>query len=158
MPVSVTLTEIINTVLGSTFGESRPAEVAIVDLRTGMPATAYEQDSEIDMNEGSFDKTPSTPIVGQDPKNYFNDYSVTVAEPVTVSTLSYSSNKSRPVDVRSNMSAITNRDCEIDVDKSSSDSDIDETHDKPAAKECSESHDDEQMNEIPQQQPESRPK
>ena len=34
------------------------------------------------------------------------------------------------------MPAITNRVCEIDVDKGSSDSDIDETPAKPAAKEC----------------------
>ena len=49
-----------------------------------------------------------------------------VAETVTVNTLGNSSSESRPVNVRSNMPAITNRDSEIDVDKGSSDSDIDE--------------------------------
>ena len=41
MPMSVTVTEIISTVLGSTADESRPAEAAITDLRTDMPAIAY---------------------------------------------------------------------------------------------------------------------
>ena len=53
--VSVIITEIINTILGSTAGESRPAEAIISDLRTGMLAITFEQDSEIDMNEGSSD-------------------------------------------------------------------------------------------------------
>ena len=56
------------------------------------------------------------------------------------------------------MPAITTTDSEIDMDKSSSDSDVDETLTKPAAEECSESYDNEQINEVPQQQPESRPK
>ena len=115
MPVSVAMTEIINTVLGSTADGSRPAEAAIADLRTGMPALTYEQDPEIDMNEGSFVKTPATPIAGQDPEHYYNDDSVTVAETVRVSTLSSSSSESRLLDVRSNMPAITTRESEIDV-------------------------------------------
>ena len=53
------------------------------------------------------------------------------------------------------MSAITTRDSEIDVDKGSSDSDIDKTLAMPASKECFENHDDEQINEVPLQQPES---
>ena len=36
------------------------------------------------------------------------------------------------------------------MDKGSSDSDIDETSAKLAAKECSKNHDDKQMNEVPQ--------
>ena len=123
-----------------------------------MPAITYEHDSEIDINEGSFDEIPATPIAGQDPEDYFNDHSVTIAETVTVSTLSNSSSKSRPVNVKSNMPAITIRDFETDVNKGSSDSDIDETPAKPATKECSENHNDEQMIEISQQQPESMPK
>ena len=75
-----------------------------------------------------------------------------VAETVTVSTLGNSPSESRPVNVRSNMSAITTRDFEIDVNEGSSDSDIDQSPAKPAAKECSENHDDEQMNEVPLQQ------
>ena len=47
---------------------------------------------------------------------------------------------------------------ETDVDKGSSDSDIDEAPAKPAAKEYSENHDDQQMNEVPRQQTELRPK
>ena len=67
--VSVIITEIINTVSGSTADESRPAEAIISDLRTGMLAITFEQDSEIDMNDGSFHETPATPIAGQDPEN-----------------------------------------------------------------------------------------
>ena len=115
MPVSVAMTEIINTVLGSSADGSRPAEAAIADLRTCMPALTYEQDPEIDMNEGSFVETPATPIAGQDPEHYYNDDSVTVAETVRVSTLSSSSCESRLLDVRSNMPAITTRESEIDA-------------------------------------------
>ena len=46
------------------------------------------------------------------------------------------------------MPAIATRDPEIDVDKGSLDCDIDEMSAKPALEECSESHDDEQMNEV----------
>ena len=99
-----------------------------------MPAITCEQDSEIDINESSFDETPGTPITGQDPENYYNDHSVTIAEIVTVSILSNSSSKSRLVNVRSNMLAITIRDTEIDVNKGSSDSDIDEIPAKPLQK------------------------
>ena len=38
------MTEIINTVLGSTADEPRLAEDAISDLRIGMPAITYKQD------------------------------------------------------------------------------------------------------------------
>ena len=110
IPISVTMTEIINTVLGSIADESGPAEDAIADLRIGMPAITYKQDSEIDINEGSFDETPAKLIAGQEPENYYNDHNVTVSETVTVSTLSNSSSESRPVNVRSNMPSITNRD------------------------------------------------
>ena len=158
MPVSVTVTVIINTVLGSIADESRPAEAAIAGLRTGMHAITYEQHSEIDMNEGSFDETLTTPIAGQGPKNYYNDHSVTVAKTVRGTTLSNSSSESRPVNVRSNMPVITTRDSEIDKDKGSSDSDNDETPAKPDAEECFEYHDDEQMNEVLQQYPELRSK
>ena len=75
-----------------------------------------------------------------------------------MSALSNSSSESRPVNARSNMPTITTRDSEIDVDKGSSDSDIDKTLAKPASRECFENHDDEQMNKVPQQQPESWPK
>ena len=51
-----------------------------------MPVITYEQDSEIGINEGSFDETPAMPIAGQDPENYYNDYSATVAETVVVTT------------------------------------------------------------------------
>ena len=158
MPVGVSVTEIINTVLGSIADESKSAETDIVDLRTDMPAIIYEQDSVIDMNEGSFNEAPATPIAAQDPENYHNDHSVAVAETVTVSILSSSSSESRPVNVRSNMTAITTKDLEIDMDKSSFDSNIDESSAKPAAKECSKNHDHEQMNEVFQHQPESWPK
>ena len=120
----------------------------MADLRRGMPAIACEQDSEIDINEGSFDETPDTPIAGQDPENYYNDHKVTVAETVAVSTLSHSSSESRPVNVRSNMPPITIRDSEIEVDTGSSDRDVDKTPAKPAAKECSENHDDERINHL----------
>ena len=56
------------------------------------------------------------------------------------------------------MLAITIEDSEIDANKGSSDSDINETCAKPAAKEGFENHDNEQMNKVSQQQPESRPK
>ena len=166
MFVGVTITEIISTILGSTANESRPAEAVVADTRSDIPATTYEQESEIDINEGSFDsdihKTPAMPTAEQDAENYCNNHNVIVAKTVTVSTLSNSSSKSRPVDTRSNMPAITTLDSEIDVNKGSSDSDINETPAKPAAEECSENHDDgyddEQINEVPQQQPESRPK
>ena len=159
MPVNVTVTEIIKSILGSTADESRPAQAAMADLKADMPATAYEQDSEINMNEGSInsdiDETLATSIAGQNPKNYYNDNSVTVFETVTVSTLTNSSRKSRPVDVRSNMSAIAIRDSEIDVDKGSSDRDIEKTPAKPAAEECYHNHEDDYdnryMNEVPQQ-------
>ena len=59
MPVSVTVTEIVNTAFDSIADEFRPAEAAIADLRTGMPAITYEQDCEMDMIEGNFDKTPA---------------------------------------------------------------------------------------------------
>ena len=52
------------------------------------------------------------PIAGQDPENYYDDHSVSVAETVIVNTFSNSSSESRPVDVRSNMPAITPRDSE----------------------------------------------
>ena len=104
------------------------------------------------------EETPATPIARQDPGNYYNDHSVTAAETVTVSTLSNSSSESRPVNVRSNMPVITIKYSKINVTKSSSDSDIDETPAKSTAKECSKNHDDEQMNEVSQQQPELRPK
>ena len=123
-----------------------------------MPALTYEQDSETDMNEGSFDETPATPVAGREPKSCYNDLGVTVAETVTVSTLSNSSSEFKPVNVRNNMPAITIRNSEIDVNKGSSDSDIDETPAKPAAKECSENHNNKQMNEVSQQKPEARPK
>ena len=48
------------------------------------------------------------------------------------------------------MPTITTRDPEVDVDKGSFDCDIDETSTKPAPEECSESHNDEQMNAVPQ--------
>ena len=91
-------------VLDSTAYESRPAEAAIANLKTGMPAITYEQDSEININEGSFNETPATPIAGQDPENYYNDHGVTVAKTVTVSILHI---------VRINMPAITIRNSEI---------------------------------------------
>ena len=129
MPISVTVTEIINTILDSTADESRPADSAIADLRTSMRVITYKQDYEIDINEGSFvcdiDETSATPIAAQNPKNYYNNHCVVVAETVTVSTLSNSSSESRPINIKSNMPAITTRDSEIDMDKSSSDSDID---------------------------------
>ena len=159
MPVNVTVTEIIKSILGSTADESRPAQAAMADLKADMPATAYEQDSEINMNKGSInsdiDETLATSIAGQNPKNYYNDNSVTVSETVTVSTLTNSSRKSRPVDVRSNMSAIATRDSEIDVDKGSSHRDIEKTPAKPEAEECYDNHEDDYdnryMNEVPQQ-------
>ena len=55
------------------------------------------------------------------------------------------------------MPAITTTDSEIDVDKGSSDSDMDETPAKPAAKECFKNHDI-QMNKVSQLQPELRSK
>ena len=99
-------------------------------------------------------ETHATSIAGQDPKNYCNDHSVTVVEIATMSNLSNSSSESRPVDGRINLPVITIRNSEIDVNKGSSDSDIDETLTKPAVKECFENYDDEQMNKVPQQQPE----
>ena len=162
IPVSVTVTEIINTVLSSIVDKSRSAEAAVDDLKTGMPATTHKQDSEIGINDGSFDcsidEIPAMPIVGQDPENKYNDHSVTVAETVTVSTLSNASSESTPVDVRSNMSAIATRDSEIDINKINSESDIDETLTKSAAEECSKNHDDQQMNEVLKQKPEPRSK
>ena len=41
--VCVTITEIINTLLGSIADESRPAEAAIADLRIGMPAITHKK-------------------------------------------------------------------------------------------------------------------
>ena len=69
------------------------------------------------MNEGSFDcdinEIPATLIAGQDPENYYNDNSLTVTKTVTVNTLSNNSSEPRPVDVRSNMPAITTRDSKL---------------------------------------------
>ena len=80
VPVSVTVTEIISSVLGSTADELKLAEAAVADLRADMPATTYEQDSEIDINERSFDsdidETPARPIADQNSKSYCNDYIV----------------------------------------------------------------------------------
>ena len=98
------------------------------------------------MIEGSFDsdidETPATPIADQDPENFCNDHSVAVAKTVTVSVFSISSDEITSVDLRSNSSAATTRDFEVDVDKGSSNSDIDETSAKPDAQECSENQDD----------------
>ena len=103
-----------------------------------MSAITYDQDSEIDVNEDSFDsdinETTATSRADQDSENYYNDHSVIVAETVTVSTLSNSSGESRTDDERSNMPAISTRDFETDVDKSSFDSDVDEIPANPAAK------------------------
>ena len=162
MLVSVTVTEITSTVLGSTADESRPSEAAIVNLRTDISAITYDQDSEIDVNEDSFDsdidETTTTSCADQDSENYCNDHSGIAAETVTVSTLSNSSGESRTDDERSNMPAITTRDFETDVDKSSSDSDVDETPANPAAKKIFENYDDEQINEVSQQQQQFKPK
>ena len=59
MLIDVTMTEIISNALSRTADESRPAEAALDNLRTHMPAITYGQDSEIDMNEGSFDTVRS---------------------------------------------------------------------------------------------------
>ena len=89
------MTRIISTVLCSNADKSRPAKAAIANLRTDISAITYEQDSEIDMNIGSFDS------------NIDETLSMPTAETVMVSTLSNSFSKFRSVDARSSMPAIT---------------------------------------------------